>query len=119
TICCCGNATHALFYAWDAIVQCHHGNAQINLLLNRASPWLDVDSYLPYEGKVIIHNKSARRLLVRIPGFVDPKKVRSTINQRPGSPFLVGRYLVFQKVPEHSEVAIEFPLADTTEVDSF
>ena len=38
----------------------HDGHAQVNLLLNRASPWLDVDSYLPYEGKVVIHNKTAQ-----------------------------------------------------------
>ena len=24
----------------------------VNLLLNRASPWVDVDSHIPYEGRV-------------------------------------------------------------------
>src|SRR6185295_1476171 len=98
TICCCGNATHALFYAWDAIVQCHHGNAQVNLLLNRASPWLDIDSYLPYEGKVVIRNKTARKLLVRIPRWVNRSALQSSINQADANPYFAGNYLIFEHV---------------------
>ena len=36
----------------------------MNLLLNRASPWIDVDSYLPYEGRVQLKNKTAYAYLV-------------------------------------------------------
>ncbi len=51
-ICCPGNANHALFYTWESIVRAdENGHATINLLLNRASRWLDIDSYLPYEAK--------------------------------------------------------------------
>ncbi len=48
TICGPGNVTSAVCYAWDAIVRCTDGHARVQLLLNRASPWLDIDSYLPY-----------------------------------------------------------------------
>jgi hypothetical protein len=34
--------------------------AQGNLLVNRAAALLDVDSWLPYEGRVVVHNKGAR-----------------------------------------------------------
>ena len=44
TICCTGNCIPALFYAWESVVRCQDGSVKVNLLLNRASPWLDVDS---------------------------------------------------------------------------
>ncbi len=47
------------------------GSAQVNLLLNRAGKSVDVDSYLPYEGKVVVHNKSDRRIAVRMPCWAD------------------------------------------------
>ena len=49
----------AFYYAWHGITRFDHGLAQVNLFLNRASPWMDVESYLPFEGKVILRNKQA------------------------------------------------------------
>ena len=60
------------------------GVAQVNLLLNRASPWLDVDSCLPYEGKVVIRNKTAKRLYVRIPLWVNKREVQCHVKGRGG-----------------------------------
>ena len=39
-ICCTGNCTQALYYAWDSIIKYRDGVAEVNLLLNRASPWV-------------------------------------------------------------------------------
>jgi hypothetical protein len=94
TICGPGNITAGIYLAWEAIVRCKDGNAQINLLLNRASPWLDIDSYLPYEGKVVIHNKIARRLAVRIPLWADREAVRATIGAAPASFYWLNNYIV-------------------------
>src|SRR4029079_16103308 len=44
------------YFVWESIVRGHDDGAEVNLLLNRASSWVDVDSYLPYEGKVVLHN---------------------------------------------------------------
>ena len=84
--CCTGNGTQGLYYAWEGIVRCRDGkNAQVNLLLNRASPWLDVDSYLPYEGKAVIKNKTAQRISIRIPSWIDRRSLRLDVNgQREG-----------------------------------
>ena len=38
--------------SFDTIRESH----RYNLLLNRASPWMDIDSYIPYEGKVVLKN---------------------------------------------------------------
>ena len=61
-----GQCIPALYYAWESIVRARR-ERQVNLLLNRASPWLDVDSYMPYEGKVVIHNKTAKSLALAYP----------------------------------------------------
>jgi len=113
--CCTGNCTQALYYTWEAIVRCRDDVAQINLLLNRASPWLDLDSYLPYEGKVIIKNKRARKLSVRIPRWVNKKAVKNKVNLEEAKPFWVGNYLVFDRLEEKDVITIEFPMVETTE----
>ena len=115
TICCTGNCTPALYLAWEAIVRCQDDAAQVNLLLNRASQWLDIDSYLPYEGKVIIRNKTARKLSVRIPRWVDKKKVQSQINGLMASAFWAGQYLVFDTLNAGDVITITFPVVETRE----
>jgi hypothetical protein len=119
TVCCTGNCTPAMYCAWESIVRCADGAAQINLFLNRASPWLDVDSYLPYEGKLVVHNKTARKLSVRIPGWVEMAKVRAFINDRAANPFHAGRYLVFERIATNAEIRLAFPVTETTEAHSF
>jgi hypothetical protein len=115
TICCTGNCTPALYFAWDSIVTCNNGDAQINLLLNRASPWLDVDSYLPFEGKVVIHDKTARRISVRLPDWLDRATLRCSVNGRRVSPFRIGRYAVLETLPSHAEIRLTFSVPTTTE----
>jgi hypothetical protein len=113
--CCTGNCSQALYYVWEGIVRCENGAAQVNLLLNRASPWLDIDSYLPYEGKVVIKNKTAKSLSVRIPDWVDKKSVKSALNEKEVNPFWVNNYLVFKDLSAKDVVVIEFPMVETTE----
>ena len=68
--CCTGNGTRTLYYAWEHIVQAKKGILRVNLLLNRASMWADVYSFIPYQGKVAIRMKKAISLLVRAPAWV-------------------------------------------------
>ena len=48
--CCTGNAARAIYYVWQNILRWEDGKLRVNLLLNRASAWADVDSHIPYEG---------------------------------------------------------------------
>ncbi len=114
-VCCSGNATMGLYAAWDGILDEGRGATQINLLLNRAAESLDVDSCLPYDGKVVIRNKTARRISVRIPRWVDGKAVKSLVNGQPASPFWVNRYLVFTDVKPQDEIFLAFPMVETKE----
>ncbi len=108
--CCTSNWSTGLYYAWEAAVRFADQVATVNLLLNRASPWVDVDSYLPYAGKVVIHNKQARKLLVRMPAWVKEREMRCRVNDSEATPFWAGRYVVFEGLRSKDRVTITFPM---------
>ena len=116
--CCNSNCTQGLYYAWESIVRFGEGTARINLLLNRVSAWLDIDSYLPYEGRVVIRNKQAKRMFVRIPLWVDKQGVKVAVDNRPMSNHWFGRYLRIEglspgQTPGEA-IEITFPMVETT-----
>jgi hypothetical protein len=89
--------------------------ATINLLLNRASTWLDIDSYLPYEGKVVLKNKTAQSILVRMPGWVDKNAVRASGKKGKFPVAWAGNYLVLDGIPPTDAIVIKFPVVETLE----
>ena len=110
--CCTGNGTQGLYYAWEGTVRQSGDSAQVNLLLNRASGGLDVDSYLPYEGKVVIHNKKMARVSVRIPSWVRRREIRSRISGKEGHGLWVGNYLMFDGLRRGDKIELEFPVPE-------
>ena len=112
--CCTGNGTQGLYYAWEGTVRHSGDSAQVNLLLNRASGGLDVDSYLPYEGKVVIHNKKMARVSVRIPSWVRRREIRSRISGKEGRGAWVGNYLMFDGLRRGDKIELEFPVPRST-----
>jgi hypothetical protein len=111
--CCTGNGTQGLYYAWEGTVRGEGDSAQVNLLLNRASRWVDVDSYLPYEGRVVLHAKAARRLAVRLPSWVDRRQLRSTLGEAPREGVWVGNYLAFQDLRPGDQLVLQFPVPES------
>ena len=114
-ICCQGNGFPAYYRIWEGIVRCDAGVAQVNLLLNRASPWLDIDSYLPYEGKVRVRNKLARALYLRMPSWVARASVRTAVNGQAREPLWVANRLVFGDLHPGDVIEVVFPMVQTTE----
>jgi hypothetical protein len=112
--CCTANGNQGFYYAWDAVVRASGPTAAVNLLFNRFSPWLDVESYLPYEGKVVIRNKTAKNLQVRIPAWVPQADLRCTLNDKPVDPGWCGRYALFQDIPLNASLTLEFPVEKET-----
>jgi hypothetical protein len=113
--CCLANGSMALYFVWKSMLQYENGVARVNLLLNRASRVLDIDSYLPYEGKVVIKNKTAKKLVVRIPRWVDRRSLKSTRNGNKINGFWLNNYLVFEQVGEQDIIILEFPMVETEE----
>jgi len=112
--CCTANGNQGFYYAWEATVRYQSGTATINLLLNRFSPWLDLESHLPFEGKVVIRNKTARCAQVRIPAWVKRSQLRCRGNQNWVIPSWLGAYAIFRDLPSAAVLEIEFPLERET-----
>jgi len=105
--CCTGNGLQGFYYAWEGAVRENGDSAQVNLLFNRASKGLDVDSWLPYQGKVVIKNKSMKNIAVRIPGWTDKKQVKQFVNNRPVDFMYAGNYICFTGLSPRDEIKLE------------
>jgi hypothetical protein len=114
-LCCSPWGNLGIAYAWEGTLRYVDGVARVNLLLNRASPWMDIDSYLPHQGKVVLRNKAAREALVRIPLWVDKKAVECRVSERIVRPEWIENYLAFRGLRAGEVVMIEFPMAERVE----
>ncbi|MGH3451257.1 MAG: hypothetical protein ACRDQW_11145 [Haloechinothrix sp.] len=113
--CCTANCSDALYYVWESIVRHSDRLSNVNLLLNRASTWLNVDSYLPYEGKVVLHIKVAQALSVRLPTWVDRDRVQVYGRKGAIRPAWIGQRMLIDRVAPADEITIEFPVTETVE----
>jgi len=112
--CCNGNGTQGLYYAWEGIVREQGDSAQVNLLLNRAARLLDVDSYLPYEGRVVLRNKAARRISVRIPFWVNRRDIRVQVGEAVRPLEWLGNYLLLDSLQPGDELTVTFPVRESS-----
>ena len=113
--CCTGNGTRALYYVWENILHHDDGRLRVNLLLNRASPWADVDSHMPYVGQVDIRVKAPVDLSVRIPQWATADEVRTQVNGTDRTIDWRGRYAELGAVRPGDVATITFPLPERTE----
>jgi hypothetical protein len=104
-----------LYFVWEAITRYQHGVAQVNLLLNRASAWLDIDSHLPYEGKVVLKNKTCKGIHVRIPKWVDRRAISCDIGGARAPFSWAGNFLILGELKGKEVVTICFPMVETVE----
>jgi hypothetical protein len=113
--CCTANGAIGLYYAWHGITRFDGETATVNLMLNRAAPWMDIDSYLPYEGKVVLHNKKARTAIVRIPYWLDRANLAVEVDGRPVLSQYNGNRLVVPNLKPDSLAMLTFPVPRSTE----
>jgi hypothetical protein len=113
--CCVGNGSQALYYVWDSAVRQRDDVIQVNLLLDRKSPWVDVRSSLPYEGRVSLKVKQGGMLSVRIPQWVDKTAVELSANGQRQAVNWVDRNVLVPAVEAGSEVVLAFPVVESVE----
>ena len=109
--CCTANGSQALYYAWEAIVRARGDSAEVNLWLNRRSPWCDVWSWLPYTGKLVVQNKGMRRLAIRKPGWARQATVRCRLDGREVQPVWLGNRMLFDGLAGSERLEVQVPLA--------
>jgi hypothetical protein len=112
--CCTANGARAIYYIWENILGYRDGTLRVNLLLNRASPWADVNSYIPYEGQVDVLIKQSCRLEIRIPEWVRPDEVSCEVNHKTGALSFRGRYARVGDVAGGDIVTLSFPISERT-----
>lgn len=105
----------AFYYAWHGITRFDHGLAQVNLFLNRASPWMDVESYLPFEGKVVLRNKQAEAVRVRLPAWVDVKNLKVMLNGNPIEALQPGRCVMVEGIKNGDAIELNFIVRERTD----
>ena len=127
-ICCLGSGTRGLYMGWSNTVTEKNGNVSVNFLLNRGSKWLDVDSYLPHEGKLVLHiHRDIPRLQVRIPEWAGYAKVTftreldgrtETGKGNEPSRWVNEHFLLLGAASAGETITIEFPLARRQTVET-
>jgi hypothetical protein len=114
--CCTVNGARALYWTWERVLRHREGKLRVNLLLNRASPWADVDSYIPYQGRVDVRAKQAVDLEIRIPEWVKPGETRCEVNGEQRRLDWNGRYAQIGPVIPGDVATLTFPISERTEV---
>ena len=64
---------------------------------------------------MVLKNKTAKELYVRIPLWVDQKAVRCTLDKQETAKAWFGNYLRFRNLKSETVLTIQFPLTETTE----
>ncbi len=115
--CCTGNATRAIYYVWENILQTSGDELRLNLLLNRASAGADVYSFIPYEGRVSVKIKqSFGKVLIRVPEWVESgaTTVAGKVNAKSRQLQWEGRYVSLGPGKAGDTVDLTFPIATRT-----
>jgi hypothetical protein len=110
--CCTANGARTLYYVWDSIVTQQADEVRVNLLLNRASSWLDVLSYLPAEGRVVLQIKDAPKVAVRIPEWCDPMDVQVSVGDESRKPSVEGRFVRVTGLNPGDQLKLTFPVPE-------
>ena len=117
THCCTGNAPRGLYYVWEHMLDHEDGELRINLLMNRASRWADVYSFIPYEGRVDLKVKEAfKSVLLRAPEWIETNspQVVCQVNGAARSLNWEGRYVNVGATRPGDKLVITFPISEKT-----
>ena len=69
---------------------------------------------------MVLRNKTARKLAVRIPRWVDKRTVKAALNEKPVPTHWLGNYLVFDTALQNSDVlTIDFPMVEQTVTSTY
>ena len=113
--CCTANCSRALYYAWNNILHRVSKNLYVNLLMNRASSWADVNSHIPYAGRVDVLVKKDCRLFIRAPEWVKADdNIECRIDGEKVRVQWEGRYLRLEAAKGGSLVTLTFPISRRT-----
>lgn len=111
--CCTGSSTRTLYYVWNRMIEYKDDQFRVHLLMNRASAWADIHSYIPYEGRVDLKIKrSCRNVQLRAPEWVESSSPELACKVNDGNRGVTwdGRYVNIGRVRAGDRVLMTFPM---------
>jgi hypothetical protein len=108
--CCTANGNQGFYFAWEGIIRRSGNTAAVNMWLNRRSPWLDVWSWLPYEGRVAVQNKGMKQIVVRRPSWAQASEIRVRIDGKTVTPIWAGNRMLFGNLRGNEQIGLEVPV---------
>jgi DUF1680 family protein len=111
--CCTANGARAFYYIWDNILGYENGHLMVNLLLNRASQWADLYSYIPYEGQVRLKiKKPCKKVSVRMPEWIasGSQEAKCFVNDKEREFSWDGKYIDIDSCQAGELVKVIFPI---------
>ena len=120
--CCTGNGARAIYYAWENVLSCRtvtegprsFRHLDVNLLLNRADDWADLQSCIPYEGRVVLKAKKSLEIVrLRLPEWIvaGDQAVRCTVADKPCGLKWEGRYVNLGAAHPGDRIEVTFPIS--------
>ena len=93
--CCPPNAAMQWYRVWRDMVEydSERERLSVHLLMNRASPWADVNSHIPYRGLVEVLLKRDCEVALRIPEWTTQRECECQLNGTAVDPRWEGRYV--------------------------
>jgi hypothetical protein len=113
--CGLGNMMHGIYDVWEHIVELKNDVAQVNLLLNKATWYLDIKSEIPYRGVVNVSTRATlgpiTSLELRIPEGVANADVQVLANDAPVAfTWVRTNYVKVTGVQPNTRYTVKFPL---------
>jgi hypothetical protein len=114
--CCHPNAAMQLYRVWRDMIEYEErsNRLSIHLLLNRASPWADVDSHIPYSGLVEVRLKTDCELALRAPEWGLSQECECRLNGVDAEATSEGRYVI-ARAANGDVVSFRWPLTERCE----
>jgi hypothetical protein len=115
--CCTGNCTRALWFLWRDILSFKDGELKVNMLLNRASFWADVYSFIPYQGRVEIKvHQACKAVLVHAPEWIatNSDEITVQVGGKPRAFKWQARYLCLGEVGAGEQIVMQCPISERT-----
>lgn len=115
--CCADAVIRAAHAIWSHTVTGDEQETRVNLAFNHTSSLVEVHACLPHLGEVNVVVKQARKVLVRVPSWVQPTSVQAYVDKQQAATRWEGRYLVFDDLEAGQLLTVTYPLriAEVTE----
>lgn len=108
--CCLGAGIRGCYLVWNSAVEKKADTVYVNMSFSRNSPWIELISYQPYEGRtdVIVHD--AEKIMVRVPSWVNKENIKISINDTQICADYEDIFIKLSGLKQNDYIKIHYPL---------